>query len=149
MMDNEPEPVLHPNDHRMSDSVGVRVLCSAVSVALFGVWFWLSRAFSSLSLDYPLRRAGENADYPALGTTEFYIGCLSALAEDVLFSMWLWAIPMALALGLAFRGFRITIWRWRLVLAVSVITLPSLLCGAYEIYRYMSSDGPPAVRGTP
>jgi len=148
-IDNEPEPALTPSDHRRSDSVGIRILCSAVSVALFAVWFWLSEAFSSLSLDYPLRRAGESAEYPALGTRAFYTNCLIQLSEGVLFTVWLWAIPMILALGLAFRGFRITIWRWRVVLAVSVITLPTLLYGAYDIYRYMSSDGPPAVRDKP
>ena len=138
MIETEPAPLFYPSDHRRADGVGVRLLCSAVAITLFGVWIWFSTAIASLSLDYPLRRAGESAEFPALGTFAFYTNCLSELVGGVLITVWIWAIPMGLALTLAYRGFRITSWRWRIALACCVITLPTMLHGGYDIHHHMS-----------
>ena len=114
-----------------------KIVCGLTGILLVGVWCWFSHALTEVALDYPLRRAGENEIYPALGTLPFYGGCMRALLQVMMASSFVWVIPFVITLLLLFKAFAVTSWWSRCLLFLTPLILPPLACAAYLILRTM------------
>lgn len=121
----------------LGPSAVARVVCALLAIALLALWCWFSFGMSSLALDYPLRRAGENAEYPAFGTFAFFLGCGRALARVFTATSYIWLLPMGLALFLMFRGFALHSLRSRLLSSFAILTLPIICYASWDIHRHM------------
>jgi len=93
-----------------------------LAMGLLGCWIYLSRDFAFLALDYPLRRAGESEEYPALGTVAFYMGCVSALLSVSVTMLILFSVPLVLVFLMLIKSFRLKS-RFLLFLATSIVLL--------------------------
>lgn len=111
----------------------VKVLCAVIAVLLIGFCLGLFRMGSELALDYPFRRAGENAEFPPVGTLPFYLGCVQALL-GMLF-VWICTLVAAIALAFTFRAFTLVPWRVRFLNAVALLLMPMTLSAVFDIRR--------------
>ncbi len=109
------------------------VLRVAAAIALLCTWVCIAKTFCQLALDYPLRRAGDNDEFPPLGTLPFYIGCAQALLGKNL----LFIILFAVILAFIIKGCGVVSWRSRFLLSMMVLSLPIMAFGAHDIYSFM------------
>jgi hypothetical protein len=101
------------------------------------VWCWFCFVMSSVALDYPLRRAGESAVYPASGTPAFFIGCAKALILVLVHTSFVWLIPFAIALFLLFWGLGVRRFRPRTLIGLSILILPITVSAGFQIYHHL------------
>ncbi len=137
MTDTDAVPTTDNSEMPSRTRMIVRIVCALLAIALLALWCWFSFGMSSLALDYPLRRAGESAVYPAFGTVAFYVGCLRELARIFAFTSYMWVLPMGIALFLMFRGFALHSLRSRLLSSVAILTLPIICYTSWDIHRHM------------
>lgn len=137
MTNTNAAPITDASRRPFGISTVARIVCALLAIVLLAVWCWFSFGMSSLALDYPLRRAGESAMYPAFGTLAFYLGCLRELARIFAFTSYMWILPMGLALFLMFRGFALHSLRSRLLSSFTILTLPIICYASWDIHRHM------------
>lgn len=145
MTDTDAVPISEACGRHSGTRIVIRIVCALLAIALLALWCWFSFGMSSLALDYPLRRAGESAEYPAFGTLAFYVGCLRGLARIFAIASYMWLLPMGLALFLMFRGFALHSLRSRLLSSLAILTLPIICYAAWDIHRHMQWAREPAV----
>ena len=107
------------------------------AIGLVMLWCWFSLVMSSIALDYPLRRAGESAFYPASGTPAFFIGCAKALFLVLVHTSFVWVIPFAIALSLIFWGLGVKRFRPRALIGLSILILPIIVSSGFRIHHHL------------
>ena len=113
---------------------GIRWIGILALLGLFGAWIWLSHVMVSLALDYPIRRAGESAEYPARGTPAFYWNCIYRSAQMLGITVFYWGIPALLAFWLPVKVFpRLRGLRYWLV-GLAGVLLPVIGWICYELF---------------
>lgn len=105
-----------------------------LALGLLGCWIYLSRDFAFLALDYPLRRAGESDEYPALGTGAFYIGCASALLSTSVTMLIVFSVPLALVILMLVKSFGLKS-RFLLYLATTMVLLVPVAAHGVALIR--------------
>ena len=101
---------------------------------LLADWICFTRAMVSLSLDYPIRRAGESAEFPPRDSAAFYWNCTLQIGQLLLVSFWVWIIPAILAFALLHLLFpRLRGWRYWLI-GFACVVLPPCGWAVYEIW---------------
>lgn len=108
-----------------------------LAVGLVSWWIYFSGDFASLALDYLLRRAGENEEYPALGSNAFYIACGAALFSTSIKVLIVLSIPLGLVLVMLKKSFQIWSSSLLWIIAYGVVFLPLAIFGAIEIRNHM------------
>ena len=111
-----------------------RVAAVFFAAILLFAWAWLCDAWVDGLLDYPLRRADENADYPPLHTLPFYWKCIRELGSYFLFTSWIWLIPFSIALISLFFGLGIRSNRWRFVISLTALLGPIIAHAVYWMF---------------
>jgi hypothetical protein len=110
-----------------------KVAATLLALVLIGAWVWYSDFGAEASLDYPLRRAGESAEYPARGTFVFYWKCLSEIATVFAFLLTFGAVPLLIALSALFYGCSIRSWATRSAIILIVLLMPLAVSAGYRI----------------
>ncbi len=135
MNETKPNSTIVPNGRYRWVMFATKALIAVIMIAVFVGWCWLSWGVSSIALDYPLRRAGESADYPPLGTLAFYVGCAKALLAAH-YLILIPGIPIGLAFATIFGNFGIKSWHARCLIISAVLLMPGAIFAPFKIYRY-------------
>lgn len=121
-------------DHSFAYSRPVRIIGLILSFAALSFWTWISSLWVEGVLDYPLRRAGENDDYPPLHTFKFYTNCAWELGSYFLLTSYLWLIPFVVTMiGLCF-GLNVQSYLKRTCLILSSLIAPIIVSSIYWIF---------------
>jgi hypothetical protein len=125
-----------PNDAQ-GHFINIRWSAIVFATGLLTVWLWFCHELSFIALDYPLRLAGQRADYPASGSIPFFIGCGKALLLSLFKTSLVWGIPFALMLALVFVGFGVRSCRLRCALGIVLLFVPVGMPACFNVYQHL------------
>lgn len=109
-----------------------------VSLLVLVAWIWLSEGWVELSLDYPLRRAGESDLFPALGTPAFYRNCTWVLLTNLVRMVILVGVPLTIASFCLLRNCAIKSRLYIALFLAGISIGPSACFGVLQIQQHMN-----------
>jgi hypothetical protein len=115
--------------------IATRIIGWLLLLVLFGGWLYFSWVMVSLALDYPIRRAGESAEFPVRGTPRFYTNCTYQVLRLLSLTWFYWIIPAVLAFWLPIPLFpRLRGWRYWII-GISCVLLPPIVWSIYNLWE--------------
>lgn len=121
-------------DHSLAYSRPVRIIILILYLAAISFWVYTSFAFVSVILDYPLRRAGENSQYPPLHTFGFFRNYAWLFSKALFQTSHVWLIPFVVTMmGLCF-GPKIQSYLKRTFIILTALLAPIIVSAIYWIF---------------
>jgi hypothetical protein len=121
-------------DSSLAYSRPARVIVLIFSIAALSFWAEVSSVSVSVLLNYPLRRAGENNQYPPLHTFQFFWSCAWVLTKALLQTSHVWLLALVVTIaGLCF-GLNVHSHLARTTIVITALLGPIIVAAIYWIF---------------